>query len=56
MKTALANWKTSLAGVITLALAAVAACKNPAVITEPAFIAMVTAGAGLVATQDAQPK
>ena len=55
MRTAAKNWKSSLAGIVTLALAGVAAYRNPSVMGEPGYLGMVMAGLGLIVSQDGKP-
>lgn len=53
MKTAKRNWKTTLAGIATLALTGVGVWANPRKATDPNVIAAVVGAIGLIAARDA---
>lgn len=52
MKNAARNWQTTLAGILSLAFAGLQIYRNPATISDPATIAAVTAGVGLIVAKD----
>jgi hypothetical protein len=57
MKNAKRNWKTSIMGILTLALLAFNVYKNPSVLSDPAQQALLgasaAAGIGLIVAKDA---
>lgn len=52
MKNAARNWQTTLAGILSLAFAGLQIYRNPASITDPATVAVITTGVGLIAAKD----
>lgn len=51
------NWQTSLAGVLTLALAGLSIWHKPDSVVEPQTIGLITTGVGLLVASDAnKPK
>ena len=52
MNSAKRNWKTTITGIIMLALAAVGVWHNPASVSDPNVIATIAGGVGLIAAKD----
>jgi len=56
MKTLKANWRTTVAGLVTIGLTGFSMYKNPGVMADPNIIAQTVAGVGLLLATDATKK
>jgi hypothetical protein len=52
MKTAKRNWKTTITGMLMLALAGVGIWQDPVRASDPTVIAAIAGGVGLIAAKD----
>lgn len=52
MNNAKRNWKTTLAGILTLAFAGLSIWQDPAKASDPATVGGIVAGVGLIVAKD----
>lgn len=52
MNNATRNWKTTLAGILALAMTGLSVYSNPALIQDPTTIAGIVGGIGLIVAKD----